>query len=39
VSLKKKKSQGIAVEVSVNSKEENSKDFCPRIRRLDFLKV
>jgi hypothetical protein len=31
VSLKKLKSQGKAVEVTVNSKEENSYDFC-----LDF---
>ncbi len=29
---KNKKSQGKAVQVTVNSKEENSKDFC-----LDFL--
>jgi hypothetical protein len=28
VSLKKKKSQSKAVEVSANSKEENSLDFC-----------
>jgi hypothetical protein len=28
VSLKKKKSQRKAVEVTVNNKEENSKDFC-----------
>ncbi len=32
VSLKKYKSQGKAVEVTVNSKEENSEDFC-----LDFV--
>ncbi len=32
VSLKKKKSQGKAVEVTVNSKEENCQDFC-----LDFV--
>jgi hypothetical protein len=32
VSLKKCKSQGKAVEVTVNSKEENSYDFC-----LDFV--
>jgi hypothetical protein len=28
VSLKRQKSQGKAVEVTVNSKEENSQDFC-----------
>ncbi len=28
MSLKKQKSQGKAVEVTVNSKEENSSDFC-----------
>jgi hypothetical protein len=33
VSLKKYKSQGKTVEVTVNSKEENSKDFC-----LDFVR-
>jgi hypothetical protein len=32
VSLKKLKSQGKAVDVTVNSKEENSYDFC-----LDFV--
>jgi hypothetical protein len=32
VSLKKSKSQDKAVEVAVNSKEENSQDFC-----LDFV--
>jgi hypothetical protein len=32
VSLKKNKSQGRAVDETVNSKEENSKDFC-----LDFV--
>jgi hypothetical protein len=32
VSLKKYKSQGKAVEVTVNSKDENSQDFC-----LDFI--
>jgi hypothetical protein len=32
VSLKKYKAQGKAVEVTVNSKEENSEDFC-----LDFV--
>ncbi len=32
VSLKKYKSQGKAVEVTVNSKEENPEDFC-----LDFV--
>jgi len=32
MSLKKHKSQGKAVEVSVNSKEANSEDFC-----LDFI--
>ncbi len=32
MSLKKEKSQGNAVEVTVNSKEENSEDFC-----LDFV--
>jgi hypothetical protein len=39
VSLKKQKSQGKAVEVTVNSKEENFlrllSGFCPRIRPLD----
>ncbi len=29
MSLRKQKSQGKAVEVTVNSKEENSEDFCP----------
>ncbi len=33
MSLKKWKSQGKAIEVTVNSKEENSEDFC-----LDFVK-
>ncbi len=32
MSLKKQKSQGKAIEVIVNSKEENSSDFC-----LDFV--
>jgi hypothetical protein len=32
VSLKKYKSQGKAVEVTVNSKEENSEEYC-----LDFV--
>jgi len=32
VSLKKYKSQNTAIEVTMNSKEENSKDFC-----LDFV--
>ncbi len=32
MSLKKQKSQGKAVEVTVNSKEENSYDFC-----IDFI--
>jgi hypothetical protein len=32
VSLKKQKSQGKAVEMTVNNKEDNSKDFC-----LDFV--
>jgi hypothetical protein len=32
VSLKKKKSQGKAIEMTVNTKDENSQDFC-----LDFV--